>query len=75
MVWDPFADAWELAFSKLDKYKAEYGDVLVPRDFVTTDGFKLGVWVATQRKSKAKTKLCQERVDRLNALGMVWVCK
>ena len=72
MVWDPFADTWERAFSKLTEYKAEYEDVLVPKDFVTADGFKLGVWVGVQRKSKVKGKLCQERVDRLNTLGMVW---
>ena len=72
MVWDPLADAWELAFSKLAEYKAENGDVLVRKDFVSADGFKLGVWVGTQRRSKAKGKLCQDRADRLNALGMVW---
>ena len=72
MAWDPLADAWELTFSKLAEYKAENGDVLVPRDFVSADGFKLGIWVNNQRKSKAKGKLCQERVDRLHASGMVW---
>ena len=72
MVWDPLADAWELAFSKLAKYKSENEDVLVPTDFVTADDFKLGFWVGTQRKNKAKGKLSQERVVRLNTLGMVW---
>ncbi|CAL1143482.1 unnamed protein product, partial [Cladocopium goreaui] len=72
MVWDPFAEDWELGFRNLTAYHAEHGHVGVPKKFETADGGKLGTWVGTQRNIKAKGKLGQERVERLNSLGMVW---
>ena len=72
MVWDPLAADWELGFHNLTAYQAEHGHARVPQRFKTADGGKLGFWVQTQRCLKANGKLCQERVDRLNSLGMVW---
>ena len=72
MVWDPLAEDWELGFRNLTAYHAEHGHVRVPFHFETADGGKFGQWVHRQRNMKAKGKLCQERVDRLNSLGMVW---
>ena len=72
MVWDALSEDWEDKFGKLVMYKSECGDVRVPVNFQTTDGCALGRWVAQQRRSKAKGKLSPERVDRLDALDMVW---
>ena len=72
MVWDPLAEDWERGFRNLTAYHAEHGHVRVPKRFETTDGSKFGQWVQWQRTMKAKGKPCQERVDRLNSLGMVW---
>lgn len=36
------------------------------------DGFRLGQWLARSRKSCANGKLSEERIEALNALGMVW---
>ena len=71
-VWDPLDKMWDSAFRKLQHYQAEHGDVLVPRQFKTADGFGLGGWVNQQRFAKAKGKLATERIARLEELGFVW---
>ncbi|KAJ1463097.1 helicase associated domain-containing protein, partial [Pelagophyceae sp. CCMP2097] len=73
-VWDPMGAAWEENFGRLEAYKAEHGDCLVPRLFVTANGYKLGFWVSTQRQKRKGTDggLTDERAARLEALGFVW---
>ncbi len=69
-VWDPFEDAWERGFAALQTYKDREGDCLVSQRLMTPDGFNLGKWVSTQRKTNKA--LLPERRQRLNALGFVW---
>ncbi|MQF65269.1 helicase, partial [SAR202 cluster bacterium AC-409-J13_OGT_754m] len=44
----------------------------VPAKYKTEDGYALGNWVGTQRQSYRKEKLTEERIQRLEALGIVW---
>ena len=71
-VWDVQSRAWDLMFHQLQAYKDLHGKVLVPRDYKTADGSSLGFWVNTQRIAKAKTKLAEDRIKRLDSLGFVW---
>ena len=50
-VWDPIADEWEVGFAKLEQFKAREGHCRVPAHYIEGD-FKLGLWVAAQRKSR-----------------------
>ena len=68
-VWDPRGQQWEDNFEALVAYKAEFGDCLVPVNFVY-QGLNLGVWVNTQRSSKET--LAPQNIQRLNDLGFVW---
>ncbi|MDA8646811.1 Helicase associated domain protein [Porticoccaceae bacterium] len=61
---------WEFWFGLLENYKKEFGDCLVPADYITSSNFKLGNWVGTQRYSK--NELVPERIERLDGLGFVW---
>jgi hypothetical protein len=66
-----FKDQWETGFSALKRYSEEEGDCLVPAKFISQDGFKLGIWVGTQRKGKAS--LAFDRKNRLESLnGWSW---
>ena len=47
---------------KLRDYKSEYGDMLVPKNYETLDGFKLGNWVRHKRKAKSKGTLCNDQI-------------
>ena len=58
---------WETRFDELVQYKAKHGDCKVPR----SQG-QLGEWVDTQRYRYTKSKLAQDRIDRLNNIGFKW---
>ncbi len=68
-VWDPLEADWEEGFSYLKRYKERVGDCRVPT-LHKEDGFSLGHWVVTQRKSKEL--LTQQRRRRLDELSFVW---
>ncbi|CAE8588611.1 unnamed protein product [Polarella glacialis] len=74
-VWEPQSFHWEQMFERLKAYKADHGDVLVPRNHDTADGFNLGVWVARQRTLKRETtggELDDRQIEMLDNLGFVW---
>ncbi|MDC3259133.1 Helicase associated domain protein [Porticoccaceae bacterium] len=71
-VWNTKDYAWEANYQELIKYKDEQGDCLVPNNFVTTSGIKLGSWTVNQRKKWAKNKIDAKHIDYLESLGFVW---
>ena len=75
-VWDRDDAAWDESYRyrRLEAYRAEHGDCLVPSSYATPDGDKLGSWVEKQRQSRKGMgrELSEERATRLEALGFVW---
>ena len=69
-IWDTKEAYWQEGFDELTTYKRRYGNCEVPRPFVSESGFKLGVWVASQRAKK--NKITDKRINLLNNLGFVW---
>jgi len=70
--WDPRAAQWEAGFRRLQEYVGRHGDALVPRSY-TVDGYRLGVWVNTQRVFHSRGVLDAERERRLGTLpGWTW---
>ncbi|KAJ1459371.1 helicase-associated [Pelagophyceae sp. CCMP2097] len=70
-VWRVFA-AWDANYAHLKAYHEKFGDVVVPSDYVTADGTKLGEWVDTQRQARKTGKMRPVRLDKLEALSFVW---
>ena len=52
--------AWEKGFASAQKYRTEHGDLLVPVRYRDKNDFALG------------GNLTQNRIERLEAIGMVW---
>ncbi|KAJ1446321.1 helicase associated domain-containing protein [Pelagophyceae sp. CCMP2097] len=71
-VWDIAAHSWDAKFEALRAFHATHGDCAMPFRFVAADGTKLGRWVWQQRQARKDGLLSPERIDRLEALGIVW---
>jgi Fe2+ transport system protein FeoA len=69
-VWDVREQRWEEGFTRLQTYRESNSNCLVPFDFKTEDGYRLGVWINIQRIKK--DTLSDVRRRRLNKLGFVW---
>lgn len=73
MVWKPKEARWETSFDLAREYFAKYGNLLIPKKYKTSDGYCLGEWIAFQRELKRKGKLEEEKIGRLNSIGMDWL--
>jgi len=72
MVWDPHELHWENAFHYAQMYYEEFGHLLISQNS-SYKGFRLGKWVQGQRLQKKRAKnYSQNRLDRLNTIGMIW---
>jgi len=67
---------WALSLEELKRYKAQYGDCIVPRGFAENP--KLASWVAEQRKqyklyqTKRPSSITEQRIKLLGELGFAW---
>ena len=69
--WEPFTwtSLWEEGFAALKQFKEREGHCRVPQQH-TEGTYRLGQWVANQRKKK--TTMPTDRRQRLDALGFNW---
>lgn len=65
-------DEW---FPVAQKYYQKHKNLLVPLDYETKDGKKLGKWIASKRKDYANNLLSLEKIKALDSIGMVWTNK
>ena len=63
-------ERWDVMFERLQYYKNEYGNCLVPQGWKLDT--KLADWVTAQRTARNREQLATERIERLNSLGFDW---
>ena len=71
------SSGWEHYFSEASIYYAEHGNLNVPAEYVSPNGYNLGNWVKRQRYThqnpeKSCAVLTEERIAKLDAIGMRW---
>ena len=64
--------AWENGCASAQRYRGSHSDLLVPVHYKDKDGFALGEWIVYNRQRYLSGNLPSDRVERLEALGMVW---
>lgn len=70
-TWDVPSGLWEKGFEHLKAFTEKEGHSRAPSLFVTTDGYRLGIW--TQKQRGDRNNLAKEQKDRLEALpGWSW---
>jgi superfamily II DNA or RNA helicase len=52
-IFDPYEVQWQNGLAQFKKYAGTFSERRVPQAFVTPEGFALGNWVGTQRRSRA----------------------
>ncbi|OUO90655.1 Helicase associated domain protein [Cloacibacillus sp. An23] len=67
--------SWDSMYKLAKDYYEKHHDLDVPRRYVTNGGYALGSWLNTQRLVKAG-RICgllsEERIKKLDAIGMEW---
>lgn len=74
-IWDCQKYQWSEDFKHLNQYRAEHGDVNVPQAYTTSDGFKFGFWVGSQRRATKgwrHERISPAQIQQLDSLGFVW---
>ena len=73
MRWQTRKDiVFDKGFEEAEKYSKEHGKADAPLNYVTSDGYKLGVFLSKCREKYAKGKLSEEQIKQLNSINMVW---
>lgn len=74
-VWAPVEALWENGYLHAKRYFERNRNLDVPKDYIDEDGYKLGLWIQTQRRVKAGNRhgnLDEEKIEKLEALGIRW---
>ncbi|MBQ4562247.1 MAG: Helicase associated domain protein [Clostridia bacterium] len=72
---DTLGASWDLMYEAAKRYFDENGNLDVPKRYVTSEGYTLGSWLATQRlvhEGKVRGKLTDEQTAKLEAIGFSW---
>ena len=67
-VWDVRDANWEKMFAALKVVCESTGTAVIPKNYETEDGLKLGGWLNDQRRFFRKNLLNETRIQRLTAL-------
>ena len=67
--------SWELLYLYAKRYYEDNGNLNVPFNYKTPEGYSLGTWIFTQRQVYSKKRngiLTPEQIKKLESIGMVW---
>ena len=69
--YDYLEDLWNRMYQCAEMYFCKFGNIFIPQG-VDYEGLPLGNWIHDQTQLYKKHKLSNERVDKLNKLGIRW---
>ncbi|WP_167828317.1 DEAD/DEAH box helicase [Streptomyces palmae] len=63
---------WMEGYAEAVRYYEQHQHLLVPAEYRTKSGIRLGAWIAARRHEYRRGQLTPERVENLEEIGMVW---
>jgi len=66
------SNSWEFWYGLAETFVEEHGHLHVSRQFLAQGKFRLGWWLGTQKRAYRQGQLSQERINRLEELGLIW---
>ena len=70
--WNMVDSRWEHGYAEAVAYYEKHGNLEFPKHYVAKSGFYLGRWLENQRASYLKGELSNDKIQRLEAIGMLW---
>ncbi len=75
ITWNIREKRWATGYEYAKRFYEENGHLNVPQCYVTEDGYKLGIWIETQKVSNKNGKLAQSKINMLEEIGIKWSTK
>lgn len=72
MVWNSIDAKWERCYAEAALYCEKHGSLNLAPKYVSPSGIRLGAWVENQRAYYIKGELSDDKIRRLEAIGMLW---
>ena len=72
MVWNSIDAKWERCYAEAALYCEKHGSLNLAPKYVSPSGIRLGAWVENQRVYYLKGELSDDKIRRLEAIGMLW---
>jgi superfamily II DNA or RNA helicase len=77
MIWENRLEiSWDRNFQAAQNYFKTYGNLEVPINYCTSEGFALGAWISNLRQKRKNREISNllngERIQQLDSIGMIW---
>jgi len=73
MRWtDKASRQWDIGYAHAEAFYKRNGNLDVASSYKTESGYNLGAWISKNRTAYKTGRLSDERIDRLNSIGMIW---
>ncbi|MDG4795030.1 DEAD/DEAH box helicase [Micromonospora sp. WMMD1082] len=72
MQWDPRGVRWQVGLAHAIAFREREGHLRVSPEYIAPDGYPLGQWIRTQRKTYHAGRPDPDRTAILEALGIEW---
>lgn len=67
------AASWDYMYEEAKRYYEQNENLNAPAEYKTIDAYSLGDWFRTQRNKRLHRTLSNDRIKRLNKIGMDWL--
>ncbi len=73
MVWNIREFMWEEAYKRATVFYHQNGNLVIPRHYGQEKEFDLYEWVMSQRNKYRSGELSEDKIEKLEAIGMDWL--